>query len=201
MMRHFIYSLISAIALLILLPIFLVISVLIILSYGKPVLFKQKRTGKNGKPFTFYKFRTMTNEVNEKGELLEDGKRITLLGKFLRASSIDELPSLFNVMLGEMSLVGPRPLLLEYLNKYDKFQKRRLEVKPGITGWSQINGRNKLSWENKFKLDVWYVDNQSFYLDIKILLITLIKVLGFVGINQDGHATMNKFRGNGDNER
>lgn len=146
-------------------------------------------------PFFMYKFRTMTNERDAGGKLLPDEKRLTRLGRFLRSTSLDELPELINVLKGEMSLVGPRPLLMEYLPLYSKEQFRRHDVKPGITGWAQVNGRNAISWEDKFKFDVWYVDNQTFWLDIKILWMTFIKVLKRDGISQDGQATMEKFTG------
>jgi len=162
---------------------------------GYPVIFKQKRPGLNGKTFNFYKFRTMTNEKDENGNLLADKDRLTSFGKFLRKTSLDELPSLWNVLKGDMSLVGPRPLLMEYLPLYSDKQMRRHEVKPGITGWAQINGRNAISWEEKFKLDIWYVDNQSFWFDIKIIFLTIWKVLKREGISHSGFATMEKFKG------
>lgn len=163
---------------------------------GSPVLFRQVRPGLHGKPFVMYKFRTMTDERDAEGKLLPDEKRLTPLGRFLREHSLDELPEFINVLKGEMSLVGPRPLLMEYLERYTPEQARRHEVKPGITGWAQVNGRNALSWEEKFKLDVWYVDNWSLLLDIKILLMTLVKVLRREGISAEGHATMPEFKGN-----
>lgn len=178
------------------LPFYLMISILIIIGMGRPIIFKQKRPGLNGNPFFLYKFRTMTDEKNEKGILLPDEQRLTKFGKFLRSTSLDELPELFNVLKGDMSLVGPRPLLMEYLPLYSKEQMRRHEVKPGITGWAQVNGRNALSWQEKFKLDVWYVENLSFWLDLKILFLTLIKVLKREGINQQGQATVEYFNGN-----
>lgn len=162
---------------------------------GSPVFFVQTRPGLNGNPFKFYKFRTMTNNRYENRELPPDKDRLTKLGKFLRKTSLDELPSLWNVLKSDMSLVGPRPLLMEYLDRYSLKQARRHEVKPGITGWAQVNGRNAITWEEKFKFDVWYVDNQSLWLDIKILFMTVWKVLKGVGISQDGHATMEKFHG------
>lgn len=163
---------------------------------GSPVLFRQVRPGLGGKPFVMYKFRTMTEEGDEQGNLLPDEKRLTPFGAFLRAWSLDELPELFNVLKGDMSLVGPRPLLMQYLDRYTPGQFRRHEVKPGITGWAQIHGRNALTWEEKFKLDVWYVDNWNIWLDLKILLLTLIKALKRDGISAPGHATMPEFRGN-----
>jgi len=154
------------------------------------------RPGLNGHPFIFLKFRTMSFEKDKKGNLLSDSQRITHFGNFLRKTSIDELPSLINVLKGDMSLVGPRPLLMDYLDLYNKFQRRRHEVKPGITGWAQINGRNTINWEKKFELDVWYVDNYSLGMDIKILLITFLKVLKREGISAAGEATMTSFKGN-----
>jgi len=162
---------------------------------GKPVLFKQVRPGKDGKPFTIYKFRTMNNATGANGRLLPDEKRLTPFGKFLRSTSLDELPELFNVLKGDMSIVGPRPLLMQYLGRYTPEQVRRHEVKPGLTGWAQVNGRNALSWEEKFRLDVWYVDNWSLALDLKILIMTVVKVLRREGISQPGQATMEEFWG------
>jgi len=162
---------------------------------GSPVLFRQVRPGLHRKPFVMYKFRTMRDLRDTEGRLLPDEMRLTRVGHILRATSLDELPELFNVLKGEMSLVGPRPLLMEYLELYTPEQARRHEVKPGITGWAQVNGRNAITWEEKFKLDVWYVDNWSLGLDLKILALTLIKVLKREGISADGHATMPEFRG------
>ncbi|MCL0049504.1 sugar transferase [Peptococcaceae bacterium] len=186
---------VSAVLLVIFAPVMAVVALLVWIKLGRPVLFKQKRPGLHGKPFVFYKFRTMTDERDENGNLLPDEKRLTSFGKFLRKYSLDELPQLINVLKGDMSLVGPRPLLMEYLPLYTKEQARRHEVRPGVTGWAQVNGRNAISWEEKFKLDVWYIDNRSFWLDIKILWLTLIKVIKREGINQKGHATREKFRG------
>jgi len=177
-------------------PILIGSMVLIYIYMGSPILFIQNRPGKNGIVFPFFKFRTMTQEKDTKGALLPDKYRLTRIGKFLRKTSIDELPSMWNVLRGDMSIVGPRPLLMEYLGRYSKEQARRHETKPGITGWAQVNGRNTISWEEKFKLDVWYVDNKSFWLDIKILLMSIWKVLNGEGISQPGHVTMEKFRGN-----
>jgi|TARA_R100000541_G_scaffold59153_1_gene72089 sugar transferase EpsL len=177
-------------------PIYLIVAVLQIYYHGFPILFKQERPGLNGHPFIFLKFRTMSFEKDKKGNLLSDSQRITHFGNFLRKTSIDELPSLINVLKGDMSLVGPRPLLMDYLDLYNKFQRRRHEVKPGITGWAQINGRNTINWEKKFELDVWYVDNYSLGMDIKILLITFLKVLKREGISAAGEATMTSFKGN-----
>jgi lipopolysaccharide/colanic/teichoic acid biosynthesis glycosyltransferase len=163
---------------------------------GSPVLFKQVRPGLQGLPFTMHKFRSMTDERSEAGELLPDAQRLTPFGAKLRSTSLDELPGLWSVLKGDMSLVGPRPLLVEYLPLYDSVQARRHDVRPGITGWAQVNGRNAISWEDKFKLDVWYVDNQSVWLDIKILWMTVQKVIVRDGISADGEATMTKFTGN-----
>jgi lipopolysaccharide/colanic/teichoic acid biosynthesis glycosyltransferase len=167
---------------------------------GGPVLFRQTRPGQHGRPFTMYKFRTMTDERDADGNLLPDVQRLTGFGRFLRSTSLDELPALFNVLKGEMSLVGPRPLLMEYLPIYSPEQVRRHEVRPGITGWAQVNGRNAISWEEKFKLDVWYVDNRSFWLDMKILWLTVDKVLRRDGISQEGGVTMEKFCGSNPEE-
>ncbi len=163
---------------------------------GSPVLFRQERPGKDGKPFEMIKFRTMLDAADVNGNPLPDSERMTPFGSFLRSSSLDELPELWNVLKGEMSLVGPRPLLMEYLPLYSAEQYRRHEVRPGITGWAQINGRNAISWEDKFKLDVWYVDNRSFWLDLKIVFLTIKKVVVRDGISADGEATMTKFSGN-----
>ncbi|WP_437437662.1 sugar transferase [Thermus scotoductus] len=162
---------------------------------GSPVLFRQVRPGLHGKPFVMYKFRTMTDERDAEDRFLPDEKRLTPFGRFLREYSLDELPEFFNVLRGEMSLVGPRPLLIEYLDRYTPEQARRHEVKPGITGWAQVNGRNALTWEEKFRLDVWYVDNWNLLLDLKILFLTLVKVLRREGISAEGHATMPEFKG------
>lgn len=183
----------SVIGLLVLSPMLAVIVLIVRTKLGSPILFKQMRTGLHGDPFITYKFRTMTDARDEKGNLLPDVDRLTSLGRFLRSTSLDELPELFNVIKGEMSLVGPRPLLMQYLDRYTPEQARRHEVKPGITGWAQINGRNALTWEKKFKLDVWYVDNQSLWLDIKIILMTLVKVFKREGISAVGEATMQEF--------
>ncbi len=178
-------------------PVLLVLPLLVKIRHGAPVFFRQKRPGLHGTSFFMYKFRTMTNERGRDGNLLSDKQRLTSFGRFLRSASLDELPELINVFKGEMSLVGPRPLLMEYLPLYSAEQFRRHEVKPGITGWAQVNGRNAISWEDKFKFDVWYVDNQSFWLDIKILWMTLIRVFKREGISQDGHSTMPVFKGSG----
>jgi lipopolysaccharide/colanic/teichoic acid biosynthesis glycosyltransferase len=181
--------------LLVLSPVLLVLSWLVKVNLGSPVLFCQTRPGKEGVPFTMYKFRTMIDVRDDQGHLLQDQERLTHFGQFLRASSLDELPELLNVLKGEMSLVGPRPLLIDYLPLYSAEQARRHEVKPGITGWAQVNGRNAISWEEKFKLDVWYVDNRSLGLDIKILWLTMKKVVIRDGISAEGEATMPKFIG------
>ena len=176
-------------------PLVLIIAVLVRMRIGSPVFFRQERPGLHGKPFTIYKFRTMTDERDEDGNLLSDGERLTCLGQFLRKTSMDELPELFNVIKGDMSIIGPRPLLMQYLDRYTPEQARRHEVKPGITGWAQVNGRNAISWEDKFKQDVWYVDNRSSYLDLKIIAITIWKILKREGIKQPGQATMEEFKG------
>ena len=165
------------------------------LALGRPVLFTQRRTGIGGKPFTLYKFRTMTNARDASGELLPDGERLTTFGKFLRSTSLDELPELWNVLRGDMSLVGPRPLLPEYLPLYSDEQRRRLDVLPGLTGWAQINGRNAISWADRFAFDVWYVDHQSVWLDLRILLSTVGLVLRRKDISAEGSATMERFKG------
>ena len=186
----------SFIGLLFLLPVIVLIVLLVRLKVGSPVLFKQARPGLNGKIFNMVKFRTMTNECDKNGSLLSDEIRLTKFGQFLRSTSLDELPGLWSVLKGDMSLVGPRPLLVEYLPLYSEKQSRRHEVKPGITGWAQVNGRNAISWDEKFDLDVRYVDNQSFWLDIKILWLTVKKVMMREGVNKDGHATTEYFKGN-----
>jgi len=176
-------------------PVFLIVSVCIRFRMGTPILFRQQRPGLNGDPFYVYKFRTMHNQSGRHQTLLSDEERLTTLGKLLRKSSIDELPQLINVLKGEMSLVGPRPLLMEYLALYTDEQKLRHDVRPGITGWAQVNGRNALTWEDKFKLDSWYVKNQTLWLDGKIMLLTIMKVIKKDGIAQDGQATVEKYQG------
>ncbi|MDR1874556.1 MAG: sugar transferase [Synergistaceae bacterium] len=176
-------------------PLFLLLAVLVRRRMGPPALFRQRRAGLLGKPFMLYKFRTMNDERDERGELLPDGERLTEFGKFLRRTSLDELPQLWNVLKGDMSLVGPRPLLPDYVPLYDGTQRRRLNVRPGITGWAQINGRNAIGWDEKFALDVWYVEHYSFGLDIRILLLTLVKILKREGISAAGEATMPRFKG------
>jgi len=185
----------ACVGLIFLTPIIIIISMIIWLRIGSPVFFRQKRIGFRGKTFLIYKFRTMTYAYDDKNTPLPDDIRLTRLGYFLRALSIDELPEILNVLKGDMSFVGPRPLLPEYLPLYTKEQNRRHEVKPGITGWAQVNGRNAISWEEKFKLDVWYVDHQSFWLDIKIILMTIVKVFKREGISPPIGITMEKFNG------
>jgi len=177
-------------------PLFVIIIFIIKSKLGSPVFFKQERAGYKGKTFRLYKFRTMTDEKDDSGNLFPDERRLRPFGKFLRSTSLDELPELINILKGEMSLVGQRPLLAEYLPLYSNEQNRRHEVKPGITGWAQVNGRNELSWEEKFKMDVWYVDHLSFLLDIKIIILTLVRIIKREGISQEGEATMVKFTGN-----
>ena len=176
-------------------PIYMIVSLLILIKIGSPILFRQQRPGYKEKIFGIYKFRTMTNEKDVDGNLLPDEQRLVGIGKFIRSTSLDELPQLFNVLKGEMSFVGPRPLLEEYLPLYNEKQKRRHDVKPGITGWAQVNGRNAISWEQKFDYDVWYVDNQSFWLDIKILWLTFLKVVKRSDISSSTSSTMEKFTG------
>lgn len=181
-------------------PLCALLLLLVKLKLGSPALFKQDRPGLNENIFSMVKFRTMTNECDSASNLLPDEDRLTKFGEFLRSTSLDELPGLWSVLKGDMSLVGPRPLLTEYLPLYSKEQARRHEVKPGITGWAQVNGRNSISWEEKFDLDVWYVDNQSIWLDIKILWLTVKKVIARDGICHDNHTTMEKFKGSIDSE-
>jgi len=183
-------------AVILLSPLMGLIALLVFFFHGRPILFRQQRAGYRGQPFWIYKFRTMTDARDAQGHLLPDAERLTPLGRFLRATSLDELPELFLVLSGKMSLVGPRPLYLHYLERYSPEQARRHEVLPGITGWAQVHGRNALTWEEKFKLDVWYVDHRSLWLDLKILLLTLWKVLKREGISQPGHATAEEFMGN-----
>ena len=189
--------LLATLALIVLSPLLLVLAVLVRASMGAPVLFRQKRPGYKGQIFTLNKFRTMRDARDPGGSLLPDPQRVTPLGRFLRSASLDELPELFNVLAGEMSLVGPRPLLMQYLKRYTPEQMRRHDMLPGITGWAQIHGRNTLDWEEKFRLDVWYVDNWSFWLDLKILFLTPWKVFKREGISQPGHATAEEFKGSG----
>jgi sugar transferase EpsL len=193
--KRFFDIIISVVALVVLSPMLIVIVLFIRWNMGRSVFFGQVRPGYKGRPFTLYKFRTMNDERDVKGKLLPDADRLTSFGKFLRASSLDELPELWNVLKSDMSLVGPRPLLMQYLDRYTPAQARRHEVKPGITGWAQVNGRNAISWEEKFKLDIWYVDNMSLWLDVKIIFITIWKILKREGISQPGQATMEEFKG------
>ncbi|MCD6356108.1 MAG: sugar transferase [Anaerolineaceae bacterium] len=186
----------SLLAIALLSPLLLVIGIFNALMVGFPILFKQTRPGKNGVPFTLCKFRTMKEDKDRNGSLLPDKERITSFGKFLRKTSLDELPELFNVIKGDMSIVGPRPLLMQYLERYSPKQARRHEMLPGITGWAQVNGRNAISWEEKFRLDVWYIDHWSFWLDMKIILLTIWKVVTGKGVSQPGKATMDEFKGN-----
>jgi len=185
----------ALILIIVFLPFYIIVTILILTKMGSPVLFRQQRPGLNSDIFGIYKYRTMTNEKDENGNLLPDEQRLLGLGKTIRSLSLDELPQIFNVLKGEMSFLGPRPLLIEYLDYYNDTQKRRHDVKPGITGWAQVNGRNAISWEQKFEYDIWYVDNQSFMLDIKILWLTFLKVVKRSDISQDGKATMEIFRG------
>lgn len=195
------FDIITSIILLLVFSIPIIITALLIyFRMGSPVIFKQKRPGLHGNPFFIYKFRTMTNETDSEGNLLPNEQRITRIGKLLRKLSLDELPQLFNVLKGDISLVGPRPLLMEYLPLYNKEQARRHEVRPGITGWAQVNGRNNISWEDRFKFDVWYVDNQSFLLDFKILLLTVLKVFKREDINPDDKEFVEKFKGSSEND-
>ena len=182
------------------LPILVGLYALVRIRIGAPAVFRQVRPGKHGKPFTIYKFRTMTDTVDAAGRQLSDSERLTPFGRFLRSTSRDELPELINVIRGDMSLVGPRPLLMQYLSRYNEFQKRRHEVRPGLTGWAQVNGRNAICWDERFALDVWYVDHASFWLDLKIMLATVKKLLKREGVNQPGHATVEYFNGNAERE-
>jgi sugar transferase EpsL len=185
----------SILALILLSPVLGLVSLLVRLKLGSPILFRQERPGLGGRPFTCYKFRTMTNTRDPQGNLCSDCDRLTFFGRLLRSTSLDELPELFNVLKGDISLVGPRPLLMQYLDRYSPEQMRRHEVKPGITGWAQVNGRNALTWEEKFKLDIWYVDHQSLWLDLKIIVLTIWKTLKREGISHSGQATMEEFKG------
>ncbi|HEY8605379.1 sugar transferase [Tsuneonella suprasediminis] len=194
-MKRLLDLLIASAAAIVLLPLIAILALAIRVSLGPPVLFKQARPGLGGKPFMMVKFRTMRNACDPDGKELPDAERLTPFGRFLRSTSLDELPELWNVIVGDMSLVGPRPLLVEYLPRYSPEQARRHEVRPGITGWAQVNGRNALSWNEKFALDVWYVDNHNLILDAKILLLTLSKVIARDGISADGEATMPPFDG------
>ncbi len=195
-MKRLFDIILATILIILLLPIYIILSIIIYFKIGTPIIFKQIRAGLNGKLFTIYKFRTMSDERDKNGELLPDEKRLNRVGLAIRKSSLDELPQLFNVLKGDMSFVGPRPLLAEYLPLYSEEQNRRHTVLPGITGWAQVNGRNAISWEDKFRYDVWYVDNQSFLLDLKILWLTLLKVIRRSDISPNNSVTVEKFKGN-----
>lgn len=195
LMKRFFDLSVSIVITILLSPFILTIAACIFIAMGRPVIFTQIRPGLYGKSFQIYKFRTMNDTRDSSGTLLADRIRLTAFGKFIRRFSLDELPQLFNVLKGDLSIVGPRPLLMQYLPRYTPEQARRHEAKPGITGWAQVNGRNAISWEEKFKLDVWYVDHQSFLLDMKIIWLTFIKILKREGISADGHATMPEFTG------
>lgn len=196
MLKRIFDIVIACIVLIILLPIIALLSIKVSKNLGSPVFFRQKRPGLDGKIFEMIKFRTMLDAIDNEGNILPDEQRMTKLGKWLRSTSLDELPEFWNVLKGDMSLVGPRPLLEEYLPLYNEYQSQRHNVRPGITGWAQINGRNALSWQEKFNLDVWYVNNQSIWLDIKVLILTIIKVLRQDDIQSSGHVTSEKFKGN-----
>ena len=195
MLKRLLDVIASAIGLLLLTPIIAVVASQIRFKLGSPVLFRQVRPGKDGQPFEMIKFRTMSDATGKDGNPLPDSERMTSFGKFLRSTSLDELPELWNVLKGDMSLVGPRPLLMEYLPLYSAEQYRRHEVRPGVTGWAQVNGRNAISWDERFKLDVWYVDNRNFWLDLKIIYLTLKKVIARDGISGEGEVTMSNFTG------
>jgi lipopolysaccharide/colanic/teichoic acid biosynthesis glycosyltransferase len=194
-MKRLFDLLVALSALIILLPVIIITAIVVRIKLGSPILFTQERPGLNGKSFKMMKFRSMLDAVDKKGNQLPDDQRMTSFGGFLRSASLDELPGLFNVLKGDMSLVGPRPLLVQYLPLYNKKQARRHNVRPGITGWAQVNGRNAISWEQKFSFDVWYVENKSFWLDFKILLLTVKKVFVREGISADGHVTIEPFKG------
>jgi lipopolysaccharide/colanic/teichoic acid biosynthesis glycosyltransferase len=195
-MKRVLDILVASAVLILALPFLLILALAIRLKLGTPILFKQIRPGRGGRPFLLYKFRSMTDERDINGKLLTDGDRLTEFGRWLRSSSLDELPELWNVICGDMSLVGPRPLLMDYLPLYSEEQWRRHEVRPGITGWAQVMGRNAVEWTERFQLDVWYVDNQSLCLDLRILFVTIAKVLRREGVSQNGHVTMEPFTGN-----
>ena len=193
--KRFFDLVLTSIGIVLISPILLLLTILVYVYHGKPIFFMQRRPGYKGAPFLLYKFRTMTNTHDKQGNLLPDEQRLTRFGSFLRSTSLDELPELFNVLRGEMSLVGPRPLLMQYLSRYSPEQARRHNTLPGITGWAQINGRNKLSWDERFQLDLYYVDHWSFWFDLKILILTFWKVVQREGISQKDHATMEEFWG------
>lgn len=195
MMKRLFDIVVSSMLLAVALPVLIILAILIRVNLGSPIIFKQKRPGMYGRPFYLYKFRSMTDERDKEGNLLPNNMRMTRFGNLIRKLSLDELPQLINVLKGDISLVGPRPLLMEYLDLYTAEQARRHEVRPGITGWAQVNGRNSISWEEKFKLDVWYVKNRSFRLDMKILFLTVLKVVRTEGVNTSASLTMPKFTG------
>lgn len=195
MLKRLFDIVVSALAILIFAPLILVLMLIVRVKLGSPVFFTQTRPGKDGKPFKMIKFRSMTNGKDDEGNLLPDDQRLPKFGKLLRSTSLDELPELFNVLKGDMSLVGPRPLLMQYLDRYTPEQRRRHEVRPGITGWAQVNGRNNVPWEERFKMDVWYVDHHNLLLDLKILWMTVLKVVKRSDVSQEGHATMTEFMG------
>jgi len=195
MIKRFLDIAVAGAGLLVFSPVILAVTALVLAFMGPPVLFAQARPGRGARPFVLYKFRTMSDASDAGGRPLSDAERLTHIGRFLRRTSLDELPQLWNVLRGDMSLVGPRPLLLEYLPLYSPEQARRHEVRPGITGWAQVNGRNAQTWEERLRLDVWYVDHRSFWLDLRILWLTLLMVLRSEGVNQPGHATMPRFTG------
>ncbi|QHI72082.1 sugar transferase [Aminipila terrae] len=186
---------VSSCAILVLSPVLLIVSIMVRVKLGSPVIFMQERPGLHAKIFTMYKFRSMTDECDDTGQLMPDHVRLTNFGKFLRKTSLDELPELFNIFKGDMSFVGPRPLLVRYLERYNDEQARRHDVRPGLTGWAQINGRNAITWEEKFRLDVWYVDHWNLWLDLKIFIMTFVKVIRKEGISAEGEATMGEFLG------
>lgn len=195
MLKNLFDKVLSLLLIILFSPILIIVSILLLIFVGKPIVFKQKRPGLKEEIFTVYKFRTMTNDTDSEGNLLPDDKRLVGIGKFIRSTSLDELPQLFNVLKGDMSFVGPRPLLVDYLGLYSDEQKRRHDVKPGITGWAQVNGRNSISWKQKFEYDVWYVDNQSFALDLKILWMTFLKVVKRSDINFEKPQEIRRFNG------
>ncbi len=197
MLKRILDILVSLTALVLLSPVLAVTAILVAWKLGRPVLFRQVRPGLNGKPFTLVKFRSMRDDVDSAGNKLADSERLTGFGRLLRASSLDELPELWNVLKGDMSLVGPRPLITAYLDRYTPEQARRHEVRPGITGWAQVNGRNAVSWDDRFAMDVWYVDNHNLWLDARILWLTVLAVIRRDGVSAEGHATMPEFMGNG----
>lgn len=193
--KRFLDFILSLVAIIVLSPVFLVVAILVRTKLGSPVLFTQDRPGKNEKIFKMYKFRSMTSETDENGKLLPDDVRLTAFGEKLRSTSLDELPELFNILKGDMSIVGPRPLLVKYLPRYNEFQKHRHDVRPGLTGWAQVNGRNTISWEDKFKYDVEYTQKYSFGIDVKIIFMTIFSVLKKEGISSDSSVTMEEFMG------